>query len=208
MGKRPDFSLEASLQRKGFRNVAGVDEAGRGPLAGPVVAAAVCFRTRHLPDGIDDSKKLAAQRRQLLAEKIRSRGWTSVAVISVSQIEQLNILQAAMLGMRRALESLPVAPDHILIDGNKVPWGLSYPADAIVKGDSRSVSIAAASILAKVERDKIMRSLAEEFPHYGWERNHGYATADHLAALREFGPTRHHRCNFAPVREAAALPLM
>ena len=197
--------MESALRQRGCRLVAGVDEAGRGPLAGPVVAAAVMFPDNCVcPEGINDSKRMSPARRRELAAEIRKRALTSFAVVNVGDIEKLNILHAAMLAMRKAVEKLPEEPDHILIDGNRLPPGLNASATAIVKGDAKSVSVAAASILAKVERDRIMAGLAAEFPQFGWSRNSGYATAEHLAALREFGPTPHHRNGFSPVRDAAA----
>ncbi|MCY3879722.1 MAG: ribonuclease HII [Rhodobacteraceae bacterium] len=202
MGSCPDDAFEAALRREGFRTVAGVDEAGRGPLAGPVVAAAVILSADPIP-GINDSKRLTADKRQVLAGHIRSVARTSLGVATVDEIAEMNILWATMLAMRRAIAGLSPQPDHVLIDGNRVPAGLAMPATAIVKGDATSVSIAAASIVAKVERDRIMRDLAEACPGYGWERNAGYATAAHLAALRKFGPTPHHRVGFAPVRAVA-----
>ena len=200
----PGDCLEQALERRGFRFVAGVDEAGRGSLAGPVAAAAVVLLPGKTPAGIDDSKKLSAKMRQELARELKRDAWTSVAFAGVDAIARLNILHATMQAMRQALEWLPEQPHHALIDGNRIPPDLPMPATAVVKGDTISLSIAAASIVAKVERDRIMRGLGDAYPDYGWSRNAGYATAEHLAALRRFGPTPHHRQSFAPVREAAA----
>ena len=208
MDSGPDDRLERALAKRGIHTVAGVDEAGRGPLAGPVVAAAVVLSPGKTPAGINDSKKLSAKMRQQLAREIRQTARTSLAIVGVDAIAQLNILHAAMLAMRKALEQLPTLPDHALIDGNRVPADLPVPATAVVKGDAKSLSIAAASIVAKVERDRIMRDLADAYPDYGWSRNAGYATAEHLTALRRFGPTPHHRRDFAPVRKAAAQQLL
>ncbi len=204
----PGDCLEQALNRRGFRFVAGVDEAGRGSLAGPVAAAAVVLFPGKTPAGIDDSKKLSAKMRQELARAIKRMAWVSVAIVGVDAIARLNILHATMLAMQKALERLPTLPHHALIDGNRIPPDLTMPATAVVKGDTISLSIAAASIVAKVERDCIMRDLGDAYPNYGWRRNAGYATAEHLAALQRFGPTPHHRQGFAPVRDAAAQLLL
>jgi ribonuclease HII len=176
-----------------------VDEVGRGPLCGPVTAAAVILDWDALPEGLDDSKRLSAARRADLDLRIRATARFAIAHASVAEIDTLNILQASHLAMRRALQAL--APDFALIDGNLLPRDLPCPAQAVVKGDARSLSIAAASILAKVARDKIMVELAAEHPGYGWERNAGYASAAHLSALARLGPTPHHRRSFAPLRK-------
>jgi len=195
----PDFRLEDACHGL----VAGVDEAGRGPLAGPVVAAAVCFSGRTLPPSIrrliDDSKKLTAARREEAFEAILSTGAVATGQASVAEIDQMNILQATMTAMQRAVAGLDRMPDIVLVDGNRAP---DLPADcrAVVKGDSISLSIAAASIIAKVTRDRIMMCLAADYPAYGWERNAGYGVAAHMAALETHGPTPHHRRSFAPIR--------
>ncbi len=193
-------------QRHGFdagKIICGVDEVGRGPLAGPVVAAAVIL-PRNLPHAIlsklQDSKKLSLVQREKLFQPILDSCRTSIAEASVEEIDSINILQASMLAMRRAVEGLNVTIDMALIDGNRCPK-LTCPAEAIVKGDSKSPSIAAASIIAKVTRDRMMARLAEEHPGYGWESNAGYGTAEHLHALQTLGVTRWHRRSFAPVRE-------
>ena len=178
--------------------VAGVDEAGRGPWAGPVVAAAVILDGCAIPQGIDDSKALTRARREGLYKRLQECATIGVGRASVAEIERLNILGAAMLAMTRAVESLGVIPDHALIDGNRTP-DLPCPATALVGGDGRSLSIAAASIIAKVTRDRIMARLAADHPGYGWERNAGYGTAEHRAALDRLGVTVHHRRGFKPI---------
>jgi len=182
--------------------VCGVDEAGRGPLAGPVFAAAVILDTGRPIAGIADSKKLAPARREKLAHEIRSYAlaW-SVASASVEEIDALNILQASLLAMRRAVEKLEVTPQEVLVDGLHCPC-VSVPARAIVKGDATVITIAAASILAKVARDEEMLSLHQEFPQYGFDRHKGYPTRSHLEALQAHGVSRVHRRSFAPVRLA------
>jgi ribonuclease HII len=177
-----------------------VDEAGRGPLAGPVFAAAVVLDSRCAISGLADSKALAARTRAALAQAIRERAvaW-AVAEASVKEIDRLNILQASLLAMRRAVERLAVAPDEVLVDGPFLPR-LAAPARAIVRGDATVEAIAAASILAKVERDRAMERLHRLYPRYGFDRNKGYPTAAHLAALRAYGVSPAHRKSFAPVR--------
>ncbi len=200
----PDLSHE---HRLGGR-VAGVDEVGRGPLCGPVVAAAVILDPRNLPRalaGLDDSKRLTPQRREQFAVVLQGCAMIGVGAASVAEIDGINILQASMLAMRRALAVLPAAPDAALIDGNRAPKGLGYPAETLVKGDQLSLSIAAASVIAKVVRDRAMLLLAARYPGYGWDRNAGYGTAEHLAALLRLGATRHHRRSFAPVRAIFAV---
>ncbi len=198
---RPDLSLEAACGPGAL--VCGVDEAGRGPLAGPVTAAAVILGPDFPPDLcalIDDSKRLSAARRESLAPAIRAHALhAAVALADVEEIDRLNVLHAALLAMARAVAGLGVVPARALVDGHMAP-DLPCPVQTVVKGDSRSLSIAAASILAKVERDRIMRELAARHPGYGWERNAGYPTADHRAALSRLGPTPQHRRSFAPVQ--------
>lgn len=196
-----DFSREAALIAAGARTVAGVDEVGRGPLAGPVTAAAVVLDPENIPEGLADSKTLGARRRQALADSIRIAARWAVAHASVNEIDALNILQASHLAMSRALVALTMPPDAALIDGNRLPADLPCPAQAVVKGDAFCLSIAAASILAKVARDAEMARLAALHPGYGWERNAGYPTAAHLDALRRLGVTPYHRRGFAPVRK-------
>jgi ribonuclease HII len=194
MGAGLDLTMETAIGGR----VCGVDEAGRGPLAGPVVAAAVMLDARRVPAGLADSKKLAPARREELARALAICAQIGVGAASVAEIDRLNILQATLLAMRRAVAALPHPPDHALVDGNRLP-DLPCPASAIVRGDERIASIAAASIVAKVVRDRLMRLLARRYPVYRWENNKGYGTADHLAALARFGASRHHRLSFAPV---------
>jgi len=197
----PDLQFERAAQLQGFVRIAGVDEVGRGPLAGPVTAAAVILDPEHIPDGIDDSKRVKEVDRSRLAAEIKSTAiaW-AVAHASVQEIDAINILQASHLAMKRALQMLDPNADYALVDGNKMPRDMVMPGQTIIKGDAKSLSIAAASILAKVERDQIMQKLAIEHPEYGWERNAGYPTVQHREALKRFGATPHHRVSFAPLR--------
>ncbi len=197
----PDLTLETAARAEGHARIAGVDEAGRGPLAGPVVAAAVVLDPARVPPGLDDSKRLSPAVRARLAAEIRAAAQTGLGLATVAEIDALNILNAAHLAMARALAALPHPPDLALIDGNRLPAGLSCPARAVVRGDARAASIAAASILAKVARDAIMVDLAQQHPGYGWERNKGYPAPAHLAALVRLGLTPHHRRSFAPVHK-------
>lgn len=199
MTKRPDDSLETALRSQGYLRIAGVDEVGRGPLAGPVTAAAVVLDLTAVPEGLNDSKKMTAGHRDALAETLQTCAEVSVAHATVEEIDDLNILKASHLAMVRAVEGLGTPPDALLIDGNLIPANLTIPAQAIVKGDARSVSIAAASIVAKVCRDKIMVELAQQHPGYGWETNAGYPSKSHKLALQNLGVTPHHRRSFKPV---------
>ncbi|MFC7049691.1 ribonuclease HII [Emcibacter nanhaiensis] len=192
----PDFSLE--LQAGGI--VCGVDEVGRGPLAGPVVAAAVILDPDNIPDGLNDSKKLSARKRERLYEEITASCCFAFGEASVEEIDELNILRASLLAMQRAVLNLPRKPDHALVDGNQMP-DLICPASCVIKGDARSFSIAAASIIAKVKRDFFMKKLAENYPEYGWERNAGYGTRQHMDALELVGASPFHRKSFAPIRD-------
>lgn len=196
----PDYSLETQAHAAGFAHVAGVDEVGRGPLCGPVTAAAVILDPARIPEGINDSKKLSLRKRLELDREIKASAIWAVAHATVEEIDEINILQASHLAMTRALQDLATQADFALIDGNRLPKGLTIPAETVVKGDARSVSIGAASILAKVARDQIMQDLANQFPGYGWETNAGYPSPQHLQALKELGVTPHHRRSFAPVR--------
>lgn len=199
MAEKPDYAFESAAQARGLARVAGVDEVGRGPLCGPVTAAAVVLDPAHIPEGLNDSKKLSAKRRaELAAQIIASADWC-VAHASVEEIDALNILQASHLAMCRAVAGLKRPPDHVLVDGNRLPRDLGLSAEALVKGDARSVSIAAASILAKEARDLLMVDLAQQYPGYGWEKNAGYPTKDHMAALLNLGVTPVHRRSFKPV---------
>lgn len=182
--------------------LAGVDEAGRGPLAGPVVAAAVMLDELQPIKGLADSKALSAAKRERLYDEIRAKALCcSVAEASVEEIDRLNILQATMLAMRRAVEGLRLRPQRVLVDGNRLPE-LSMPAHAIVKGDAKLQAIAAASILAKVHRDRLCVALHERYPQYGFAAHKGYPTTEHLQALRAHGPCVEHRRSFGPVRNA------
>ena len=184
---------------RGFARIAGVDEVGRGPLAGPVTACAVVLDMSRIPEGLNDSKKLSAKRRESLVEAILACAEVSVASASVEEIVELNILRASHLAMERAVAGLLTPPDHCLIDGNLIPKGLTVSAEAIVKGDSKSVSISAASIVAKIRRDYVMSALAQQYPGYGWETNAGYPSKSHRLALQNLGVTPHHRRSFKPV---------
>ena len=191
----PDWSFEADCASP----VCGIDEAGRGPWAGPVTAAAVILNPDDIPAGLNDSKKLSAARREALFGEIMSRATVCVAHASVAEIDDLNILRASHLAMERAVAGLSLAPQHLLIDGNLIPRGLTVGATAIVKGDAKSLSIAAASIVAKVTRDRLMCDLDAQFPGYGWAENAGYPTKHHLNALLNLGITPWHRRTFKPV---------
>lgn len=207
-----DIVHEAAFVARGLVRVAGVDEVGRGPLAGPVTAAAVVVPQdvglrEELLAGVRDSKVLSAKRREVLAARISETCAVHVAMASVEEIDRLNIREATLLAMVRAVDGLQDAPQAVLVDGRDVPPALALPAQAVVKGDAVELCIACASIVAKVARDKLMAALAAAHPQYGWECNAGYGSAVHMAALKEFGATVHHRKSFAPVRavvEAAA----
>lgn len=193
----PDFHHEQAALVEGAVFVVGVDEVGRGPLAGPVTAAAVRLDPGRIPAGLADSKALTAARRTELAARLHEVATVSIAHASVEEIDGLNILRASHLAMCRAIAALPA--DFALIDGNLLPRDLAIPGRAIVKGDAVCLSIAAASIVAKVARDAIMVDLAQQFPGYGWEANAGYPTKTHLRALLDLGVTPWHRRSFAPV---------
>ncbi len=208
----PDFSRETRLGAGRGRIVVGVDEAGRGPWAGPVVAAAVWLEPAALPASLlaelDDSKRLTAAVRERLCRRITAAcpegARAGLGEASVDEIDRLNILQASLLAMARAVAALGLAPDAALVDGNRPPR-LPCPVETVVKGDGLSLSIAAASILAKVTRDRQMAVLAQRYPGYGWERNQGYGTAEHRAALTRLGVTDEHRRSFRPIREALSI---
>ena len=193
-----DFSIENEI---GGGLIAGVDEAGRGPLCGPVVAAAVIFPKRdiEIPVVIRDSKKMSAHQRAVAYDWITKNTIWATGQCSPAEIDELNILWASMRAMERAVASLSCAPEICLIDGNRVPKNLR--GRAVIKGDAKSLSIAAASIIAKETRDKIMHELAQKFPEYGWDRNAGYPTAQHLTAIEKYGITKHHRRTFGPVKK-------
>jgi ribonuclease HII len=195
----PNFAHELRLIAKTGGLVCGVDEAGRGPLAGPVVAGAVIFAKGRYPKGLDDSKKLTERQREELYGKIveKAVAW-GIGEATVDEIDLVNIRQATHLAMARAVRALAPAPGFALVDGNDAP-ALPCPCETLVKGDALSVSIAAASILAKVTRDRAMLALHQNHPGYGWDRNKGYGTPDHLSALKAHGPCLHHRRSFAPI---------
>jgi ribonuclease HII len=195
----PHYRFESRLLKTLEGPIAGVDEAGRGPLAGPVVAAAVILDRKRIPRGLDDSKQLAEATRESLYPLILEQAVAvGVGEASVDEIDLVNIRQATHLAMTRAVRALSVAAAFALVDGNDPP-PLPCPSETLVDGDARSISIAAASIVAKVTRDRMMRSLHEEHPLYCWDTNKGYSTEEHLIALNRYGPTRHHRRSFAPV---------
>lgn len=194
-----DFSIE---NESGVNLIAGVDEAGRGPLCGPVVAAAVIFPARdiEIPVVIRDSKKMSPHQRAIAYDWITQNTIWATGQCSPAEIDELNILWASMRAMERAVASLSRVPELCLIDGNRVPKNLQ--GRAVVRGDAKSLSIAAASIVAKETRDKIMQDLAVQFPMYGWDKNAGYPTAEHIAAIEKYGVTEHHRRSFGPVKNA------
>lgn len=194
----PDFSLEVA---SGFNLVAGVDEAGRGPLCGPVVAAAVIFTNRdvEIPVVIRDSKQMTAKQRAQAYDWIVQNTVWGVAECTPSEIDELNILWASMLAMERAVDKLGLKPQYCLVDGNRLPKNLV--GKPVVKGDAKSLSIAAASIIAKETRDSIMRDLAQQFPQYDWDKNAGYPTKSHLQAIEKYGINQHYRKSFGPIKE-------
>ncbi|MBA85928.1 ribonuclease HII [Thalassobius sp. S69A] len=195
----PDYTFEQSAHAQGYLRVAGVDEVGRGPLAGPVTAAAVILDPNRIPAGLNDSKKLSAKKRAAVLEELLDVAQISVAHASVQEIDTHNILRASHIAMVRAIQGLPQQPDFALIDGNMIPRDLAIPSQAVIKGDGLSVSIAAASIVAKIRRDQLMVELAQQFPGYGWEKNAGYPSPQHREALQNLGVTPHHRRSFKPV---------
>jgi ribonuclease HII len=194
------LAFERDLWGRGLQFLAGVDEVGRGPLAGPVVAAAVVLPRDLAIRGVDDSKRLPASSREELAVEIRRRAISvGIGAASSREIDRMNVLRAAHLAVRRALARLSVPPEHVLVDGLPIP-NLGFEHTALVEGDMRVHSVACASIVAKVTRDRLMRRLARAYPGYGWEHNAGYATAEHREALARLGPTPHHRLSFAPLQ--------
>jgi ribonuclease HII len=198
----PNWLFEENAKQLGYNTIAGVDEAGRGPLAGPVVAAAVVLPANFPTSALDDSKKLTAKKRELLFSQIQEWSHYGIGIAEPAEIEELNILGATFLAMRRALRALKNV-DYVLVDGKIPIRGLSLPQKAIVGGDGASHSIAAASILAKVTRDRIMDALAKMYPYYGWDHNRGYATREHVEALGKFGPSPVPRFSFEPVASMA-----
>lgn len=205
---RPSFRRERAILKQGFQLVAGCDEAGRGPLAGPVVAAAVILDPARIPKGLDDSKKLTAERREELFEQICASAQVAVTVASVARIDRDNILRASLWALARSVNALPDRPEHVFVDGRD-RIDVACGCDAVIGGDGIVASIAAASIVAKVSRDRLMCRLALDHPGYGFESHMGYAVPQHLEALRRLGPTVHHRKMFAPVAALlqAELPL-
>lgn len=195
----PDYSFETLARTRGHLRIAGVDEVGRGPLAGPVTAAAVVLDPIAIPPGLNDSKKLSRKARESLHRQIAQVADVSVAHATVEEIDEINILRASHLAMIRAIEGLSQPVDYVLIDGNMLPRDLLLPAEPIIKGDARCVSISAASIMAKMCRDCVMLSLAQQHPGYGWETNMGYGSKCHIDALKNLGVTPHHRRSFKPV---------
>ncbi len=190
------LEFEKKAYSKGYASVCGVDEAGRGPLAGPVCAAAVILPEGLILEGVNDSKKLTEKKREALFDVVKDRALSySIAFASVEEIEELNILNATMLAMKRAVEGLDVPADFAYIDGNRTP-DLEIPSEYIIKGDARSMSVAAASILAKVSRDRLMLNFAELYPGYGFEKHKGYGTKVHTDAIKELGPCPIHRMSF------------
>ncbi len=190
------LEFEKNAISKGYKAVCGVDEAGRGPLAGPVCAAAVILPEGVIIDGVNDSKKLSEKKRDALFDVIREKALAySIAYATVDEIEDINILNATMLAMRRAVEGLSVKADYAMIDGNKIPE-LNIDAECIVKGDAKSMSVACASILAKVSRDRLLYKYAEEYPMYGFDKHKGYGTVAHREAILKYGPCPYHRKSF------------
>ena len=198
---KPHFRAERALMKRGFPSVAGMDEAGRGPLAGPVAAAAIILDPRRIPKGLADSKLLAPDVREALFDIILRQALSvGIAFATAAEIDALNIRQANFLAMRRALAALTPVPTYVLVDGNDLPPCLVCEGETLIKGDASSVSIAAASIVAKVARDRLMRRLCRLYPQYGFSRHAGYATREHLAAIAAHGPCPFHRMTFAPLR--------
>lgn len=198
------LSLERRLWTSGMSHVAGMDEAGIGPLAGPVIAAAVIFSPRTRISGVDDSKKLGRKQRSVLATRIKQEALSvSIGISEVWEIDRVNVYQAGLLAMKRAVSGLSIEPEHVLVDGRFVP-GLAVPQKCLIKGDRRSFTIAAASIIAKTHRDRLMQDLDKEFPGYGFSRNNGYGTAGHREALRRLGPAPPHRRSFSLLSPVSA----
>lgn len=190
------LEFEKEALAKGYKSVCGVDEAGRGPLAGPVCAAAVILPEGMIIDGVNDSKKLSEKKRESLFDVIREQALSySIAYATVDEIEEINILNATMLAMRRAIDGLEIKADYAMIDGNKIP-PIDIDAECIVKGDAKSMSIACASILAKVSRDRLLYKYAEEYPMYGFDKHKGYGTKVHREAILKYGPCPYHRKSF------------
>ena len=193
----PDYEFEKAAENSGFSCICGVDEAGRGPLAGPVCAAAVILPEGAVIEGLDDSKKLTEKKREKLYDIIKETAVAySVAYGTLEEIETVNILEATYLAMNRAIEGLSVKPDFALIDGNRVPRGIKIPCETIVKGDSKSMSVAAASVLAKVTRDRLMLEYDKKYPEYNFKKHKGYGTKEHTELIKQYGPCEIHRLSF------------
>ena len=193
----PDYEFEKAAVNSGFSCICGVDEAGRGPLAGPVCAAAVILPEGAVIEGLDDSKKLTEKKRERLYDIIKETAVAySVAYGTLEEIETVNILEATYLAMNRAIEGLSVKPDFALIDGNRVPRGIKIPCETIVKGDSKSMSVAAASVLAKVTRDRLMLEYDKKYPEYNFKKHKGYGTKEHTKLIKQYGPCEIHRLSF------------
>lgn len=193
----PDYEFEKAAVNSGFSCICGVDEAGRGPLAGPVCAAAVILPDGAVIEGLDDSKKLTEKKREKLYDIIKETAVAySVAYGTLEEIETVNILEATYLAMNRAIEGLSVKPDFALIDGNRVPRGIKIPCETIVKGDSKSMSVAAASVLAKVTRDRLMLEYDKKYPEYNFKKHKGYGTKEHTELIKQYGPCEIHRLSF------------
>ncbi len=195
----PNFDFERSALTRGFARVAGIDEAGRGPWAGPVVAAAVILDPDDLPEGLNDSKKLIPARRAELHDIILAKAEVGIGIVDVAVIDRDNILQATYAAMIQAVTALASAPLFALVDGNRAPK-LACPVETVIEGDGKCLSIAAASIIAKVTRDRMMVDLDQQYPGYGFAKHKGYGTAEHQEALARLGPTTHHRRSFEPIR--------
>ena len=200
----PDLSIENKKRQLNFHTIAGVDEAGRGPWAGPVYSAIVILNEDHIPEGINDSKKVSEKKRMELYEEILLNHEYGVGHASPEEIDRLNILEATFLSMKRALKNISIKPDYILVDGNLSPK-FKIPHETIIKGDNISMSIAAASIIAKVQRDKFMLNIDKEYPEYKWKKNKGYGTKDHQNALNTNGASKYHRKSFSPIRKILSL---
>ena len=193
----PDFELEKAATKKGFKYICGVDEAGRGPLAGPVCAAAVILPVDSEIEGLNDSKKLSEKKREALYDVIKEKALAyCVAYGTLEEIEQFNILEATFLAMNRSIEGLAITADYALVDGNRVPKGIKIPCETVVKGDAKSASIAAASILAKVTRDRLLLEYDKEYPQYNFKKHKGYGTKEHTDLILKYGPSPIHRMSF------------
>ncbi len=193
----PDYTCETLAKQRGYNVICGVDEAGRGPLAGPVCAAAVILPEGLEIEGVNDSKKLSEKKREALFDVIKEKALAySIAFGTLEEIEEFNILEATFIAMSRAIDGLEIKPDFALIDGNRAPKGIKVPCETVVKGDAKSMSIAAASILAKVTRDRLMENYAKEYPQYNFAKHKGYGTKEHTSLIIEHGPSPIHRMSF------------